>query len=166
MASNDGVVSEEINRVSPIVPTYGREIATILSVGAGVGLISAIAYFLLEKYVFAAVLCRSGADESCAQAPEYAMVVAMIIGAIAGLLALVQARVFRPLLVVVGVVIALWGFDSLVSDFAWYWSLLLTVVFFAFTYLLFAWVARIRSFLLASVFAIALIALTRFVVMS
>ncbi|HTK39648.1 MAG TPA: hypothetical protein VL362_02175 [Patescibacteria group bacterium] len=166
MVSNDGVVSEEINRVSPVVSTYGREVASIVAVGAAVGLIVSGAYYLLEKYIFSAVLCRAGADASCSQAPEYAMVVAMVIGAIVGLLALVQVRVYRPLLVVIGSLVTLWGFTNLVSDLTWYWSLLASVVFFALTYLLYAWVARIRSFLLASIIAIILFVATRYVVLS
>lgn len=166
MNNNGGVVSEEINRVSPVVPTYGREVMTTLGIGAAVGLLVAGAYVLLEKYVFAAVLCRAGADASCYQAPEYAMIVAMVIGAIIGLLALIQARVFRPLLVVLATVISLWGMSSLMNDYAWYWQLLIAVGFFAGTYLLYSWIARTRSFLVASIITIALVVLMRFIIMS
>lgn len=166
MNSNDGVVSEEINRVSPIIPTRGRETATILGVGAIVGAIVAAAYISLEKYVFSAVLCREGADSTCSQAPEYAMIVAMIIGAIVGLLALVQARVFRPLLVVLSAIVSLWGITTLTADFAWYWQALIIVGFFAVTYLLYAWVARVRSFLIAMIVSIVLMVAMRYIIMS
>ncbi|NCU38731.1 hypothetical protein EOL96_06820 [Candidatus Saccharibacteria bacterium] len=165
MNSNDGVVSEEINHVSPVISTRGRETATILGVGAIVGLIVAAAYILLEKYVFSAVLCRAGADAACSDAPGYAMIVAMVIGAIIGLLALVQARVFRPLLVVLATAISLWGMTVLIDDFVWYWQLLLIVGFFAFTYLLYAWIARIRSFIVASIISIVLIVAMRYIIM-
>lgn len=166
MNSNDGVVSEEINQVSPIIPTRGRETATILSIGAGVGLIVAAAYTLLERFVFSVVLCRAGADSTCEQAPEYAMIVAMVIGAIVGLLALVQMRVFRPLLVVLASVVSLWGMTALIVDFAWYWRLALVVAFFAATYLLYAWLARIRSFIVASIITAVLVVVMRYIIMS
>lgn len=164
--NNGGVVSEEINRVSPIVQTYGREVVTVLGIGAGVGLLVAGVSVLLEKYVFAAVLCRAGADATCSQAPEYAMVVAMVIGAIFGVLALIQARVFRPLLVVLAVVVSLWGMSTLVSEYQWYWQLAIAVGFFSLTYLLYSWVARIRSFLIASSITIVLAVVMRYIIMS
>lgn len=166
MRNNDGVVSEEINRVSSVVPTYGREVLGVLVVGAIVGIIVSVSYFLLEKYVFGAVLCREGADSTCTQAPTYAMVVAMVIGSIIGLLGLVQGRVYRPLLVVLAAVVTMWGFDALVDDLSWYWSGLATVLFFAFAYLLYAWVVRIRSFVLASIITITIVAAARVIVMS
>ena len=166
MDSSDRVVSEEINHVSPIVPTYGYEIARTLTIGAGVGLLVAGASILLERYVFAAVLCRAGTDATCSQAPDYAMIVAMIIGAIVGLLALIQARVFRPLLIVLAVVVSLWGLSALVLNYTWYWQLLVTAGIFAGTYLLYSWITRIRSFLVASIITIILVVLMRYIIMS
>lgn len=166
MSKNDGVVSEEISRVTPVVPTYGREVLGVLVVGAIVGLIVTVSYFLLEKYIFGAVLCRPGADATCAQAPSYAMVVAMVVGGIFGLLGLVQGRVYRPLLVVIAAIATMWGFNSIVGDLSWYWAGLATVLFFAFTYLLYSWVVRIRSFVLASIITIVLAVLARYIVMS
>lgn len=166
MSKHDGVVSEEISRVSSVVPTYGREVMGVLIVGAIVGIIVSVSYFLLEKYVFGAVLCRDGADATCSQAPSYAMVVAMVLGAILGLLGLVQGRVYRPLLVVIASVVTMWGFDGLVEDLTWYWAGIASVLFFAFTYLLYSWVVRIRSFVLASIVTITLVTLARVIVMS
>ena len=164
MKNNDGVVSEEINRVSPVVPTYGREVATVLVIGAIVGLLTAITYYLLERFVFSAVLCREGADSSCADAPNYAMIVATVVGTIVGLVALVQARVYRPLLVVVGTAAALWGVSGLVADLAWYFALAIAVALYAVTYLLFSWMARIRSFIAALIVTALLIVAARFII--
>lgn len=166
MSKNDGVVSEEIKRVSPVVPTYGREVMGIFIVGAIVGLIVAVSYYLLEKYIFSAVLCRDGADMTCSQAPTYATIVSMVIGAIFGLLGLVQGRVYRPLLIIIASFVSLWGLADIVADLSWYWSGLASVLFFAFTFLLYAWVARIRSFVLASIITITLFVLASVIVMS
>ncbi len=166
METHDRVVSERIDKMPPVVGTTSREVVGILVVGAIVGAAVAAAYYLLGKYIFAAVLCREGADATCAQAPEYAMVVSMVIGAVIGLLGLVQGRVYRPLLAVTGVVVTLWGFMPLIIDMSWYWGSLTLVVTFALTYLLYAWVARIRSFILASVITIILFVIARLLAMS
>lgn len=166
MNNNDGVVAEDINRVSPIVPTYGREVLSVFLIGAGVGLLTALAYYLLERFIFSAVLCRDGAAASCGDAPTYATVVAMVIGALVGLVALVQARVYRPLLIVLAAVGTLWGLGSLVDDLEWYWALLIAVLLFGVTYSLYAWVARLRSFVLALIVAITLVVAARVILMS
>jgi len=161
----DAVVSEEVTKVSPIVPTYGREVGSVFAIGAGVGLVTSLAYFLLEKFVFGAVMCSS-ADASCKDANTYAMVVAIIIGAILGLVLLVQGRVYRPLLAVLATVVSLWGFDILLVDMAWYWALLVSVLLFGLTYSLFAWIARIRSFVLALIVTVTLVVAARIIMMN
>lgn len=163
MNNNDGVVSEDINRVSPVVPTQGREIANIFSIGAGVGLLTALSYFALENYVFGPLLCE-GTATACEDSSLYATIVSIVLGSVIGLVALVQARVYRPLLIVLAASVTMWGFGSLVNDLAWYWGLLLAVLFFGLVYSLYAWIARVRSFIVAAVVTIILVVAARLVV--
>lgn len=148
--------------VSPFVGmSFGELLRTVLC-GVGVGLVVAVGMFLLNKFIFGAVLCRPQSIAECAQAPTYAMIVAMVLGAIAGLLGLARMRMYRPLLVVLAATIALWGINSIVSGMVWYWAALAVMVIFGLAYGLFAWIARIRNFVMALVITIVVVVLVRF----
>lgn len=163
MANQERVVAESRERVDPVVPMYNREIIGVFITGAVVGLVVAGAWYLLNRFVFTAMLCEGADTANCAQAPEYAMIVAMLIGAVAGLIALVQTRVYRPLLAVLGTTIGLWGLHTVVAPMTWYWMLLVVTILFGLSYALFTWVARIRSFVVALIVTIVLVVLMRLV---
>lgn len=165
-ARSERVVAENVSDISVIVPTGTREIISTAITGAIVGIIMIAAYFLLDKYVFASVMCRAGNDASCSSAPTYAMAVAFVIGAVIGLIGLVQSRSYRPLLTVLATAVSFWGLQELVGGMAWYWAMLVTTVLFALTYLLFAWIGRLRSFVLSFILCILLVVLIRIALVS
>lgn len=154
----------EVNQgVSPFVSMSRRDVRDILLCGASVGLFVGILYALLDNFVFGAVLCRAQQSADCSQAPQYAMIVATVIGAIGGLVALARVRVYRPLFVVLFATICLWLGNVLVAGVAWYWTLVVLTVLYTIAYLLFAWLARLRSFVLAAVVAIVVLVIVRLV---
>ncbi len=163
MNNNDRVVATNVEQTEPTVPMYGRELLTVCLSGILVGALIATAYYLLNSFVFGAVMCREGASANCSDAPGYAMTVAMIVGGLAGLITLAQIRVYRPLLIVLATAISLWGFHVLVGGMQWYWGLLLTAVLFGLTYMLFAWIVRLRSFVAAVVLTVVLLVVIRLV---
>lgn len=144
-------------RVSPLVGMSIGDLVKAMVTGAGVGVIAAAVAMLMYRFVFAAVLCRTAAGADCTQAPVYAIVVAIVVGAIVGTVVLARLRVFRPLLVVLTTAIALWTVHVWALSIAWYWGLLVTAVLYGLSYGLFAWVARIRSFILSLVVTIVLV---------
>ena len=149
--------------VSPFISMSRRDVIDTLLCGAGVGLFVGILYLLLNTFVFGAVLCRAQQAADCTQAPQYAMIVATVIGAIGGLVALARVRVYRPLFVVRFATISLWASNLLISSYAWYWVLFVLVGLYAVAYMLFAWLARIRSFVLAGIVSIVVLVLVRLV---
>lgn len=149
--------------VSPFVAMSRRDITDTLLCGAGVGVFVASLYLLLNHFVFSAVLCRAQSGANCTDAPQYAMIVAAVIGAIAGLVALARARVYRPLFIVLFATIALWAANLPIDSYAWYGVLCILLALYALAYLLFAWLARIRSFLLAGVIGIVVLIIVRLV---
>ena len=155
--------AEVTEGVSPFVSMSKRDILDVVLCGAGVGLFVAVLYLLLNNFVFSAVLCRPQDLSNCTNAPGYAMIVATVIGAIAGLVALARARVYRPLFIVLFATIGLWAGNILVDTFAWYLVVPVLVALYALAYLLFAWLARMRSFLFAAVLGIVVIVIIRLV---
>ena len=77
---------------------------------------------------------------------------------------LVRIRVYRPLLVVLAVVLALWGIQSIVVVLPWYLALVGMVAVGALSYSLFAWIARLRSFVLAAIVTVVIAVLVRCVI--
>lgn len=161
--NNDRVVATNVEHVDPLVPMYGREVVVVLLSGVLAGALIAVGYYLLAHFVFGAVMCREGSTNNCSDAPSYAMTVSMIVGGLVGLIALAQARVYRPLLIILATAISLWGFHELIHDIAWYWGLLIIGALFGLAYMLFAWVVRPRSFVLATILTVLLVVLLRFV---
>lgn len=166
MSTNDRVVATNVEYVEPVVPMYGRELLTVLLSGFLSGVLIGVGYYLLNHFVFGAVMCRDGAAAACGDAPGYAMTVSMIIGGLAGLIALAQIRIYRPLLIVLATAISLWGFNTLIGDMTWYWGALLLAALFGLTYMLFSWAVRPRSFVVAIVLTIVLVVIVRLVFLS
>lgn len=163
MNNNERVVAANIERVEPFIQMPIRDAVTVLLSGVITGAIVAVGYYLLQNLVFSAVMCREGASASCGDAPVYAMTVSMIIGGLAGLIILAQARVYRPLLIVIAAAIMMWSFHTLIGDMIWYWGLIVMAVLFGLTYTLFAWIARLRSFVAAVVVIAITVVLLRIV---
>ncbi|NCU38049.1 hypothetical protein EOL96_03285 [Candidatus Saccharibacteria bacterium] len=153
-------------RVSPLVGMSIRDMVGTLVVGLFVGLVVAGVAYLMNLYVFGAVLCRPQSPTECSQAPAYAMVVAMVIGAIVGIVGLVKLRVYRPLLIVLAATISLWGLHTLVDNMAWYIAFPIMTILFGLVYALFAWIARVRSFVLTIVLAVVMVVVIRWMLVA
>ena len=150
--------------VSLFVPASPADLLRAIACGAGVGLIVAGLYLLLDHFLFSAVLCRPQAAAQCNQAPLYSHIIAMVVGAIAGLGGLVRLRVYRPLLIVLAATITLWGLHMLVDGMAWYWMILASVGLFALAYGLYAWLARVRNFIVSLVVMIIVVVVMRLLI--
>lgn len=153
-------------RVSPFVAMTTRELIGTIVSGLVVGLLVAVLYFLLNKFVFGAVLCRPQSPGGCTSAPTYSMIVALVLGTIAGVANLARMRVYRPLLVGLAAAISLWGIHGLLANTAWYWALPIAIVLFGFAYGLFAWLARIRNFIFAMVLTIVIVVIIRWILVA
>lgn len=136
--------------------------------GAVIGLIIAAMYALLSTYVFTPTLCNEAntAIGRCDNVPQFANTLTMVLGAFVGLFAMVQLRVFRPLLVVLLAMIGLWGVILLVSDLVWWQMGLWLAAIFGLGYVAFAWIVQVRQFVAAVVLGAVLAIVLRLVLMS
>lgn len=158
-------MSETTNETrTNLVPMSGGELARIGAIGAVLGMLSVGLHALLHAYVFQAVLCSDQASAACTQASNYAAIATTFIVSLAAVALLVRIRVYRPLLVVLAVVLALWGIQSIVVVLPWYLALVGMVAVGALSYSLFAWIARLRSFVLAAIVTVVIAVLVRCVI--
>lgn len=146
---------------SAMVSLDARRMLMIALAGAGAGVIVWGLTAVLGNYVLGGILCHSQTMQ-CASADQYAEILASIVAAGAGLFALVRMQVFRPLLVVLGALLSLWGVVALASTLPWYGTLLSCLFMYAAAYLAFAWLARLRSFGLVLVLFVVLIVMIRY----
>lgn len=149
----------------PAAPLVGMTITGFLRtlvIGAIVGFLSTGVYLLLNKFIFAAALCRTGV-EGCANAPMYSTIITAVIAVIIGIVALAKYGVYRPLLIALAAPAALWTLYAMIGAGFWLWALLIGTVFYAVAYVLFAWVGRVRSFILATILLVAIVVLVRVV---
>lgn len=129
-----------------------NELLRIALAGAVIGVIAIALYALIDTYVFTPALCQNAAAEvnRCANKPAFTDALTMILAAIIGLFAMVQLRVYRPLLVVIVATVGIWGIlSTLSSGLVWWGAALGSALVFALTYALFAWLVQLRHFLLA-----------------
>lgn len=149
-----------------VAPDRASIIGTLLT-GLVVGLVGWLLSMAIQMWIIEPVFCRSPQTFAvCSQGGTIGWVVAMIIVSVASLLSLVRSGVFRPLLVVLASLIALWGASAWLGPLSWWQAMIWHGVLFALTYLLFAWVARLSNFLLAMIVTIVLIIGARLIVIN
>ena len=149
---------------SNLVPMTWRELARIGAIGAVIGALSVGLYVLFHTYIFQAVLCRDQANTACGQAATYAAITTAFIASFVAVVVLAHIRVYRPLLIILAAILALWGIQSIVVVLPWYWALAGMIAVGALAYSLFAWIARIRSFILSAVAAIVIAVIIRCII--
>ncbi|HET8884440.1 MAG TPA: hypothetical protein VFM68_03140 [Candidatus Saccharimonadales bacterium] len=140
-----------------------RKLLMVVVIGAIAGLVTWGLTYLLDVYVYKAILCNDETAVQCASSSQYAMVTAAVIGAAVGLFGLVRLQVFRPLLVVIASVIALWGLIEVVTFMPWYLAATVSAVLYGLALAVFAWFARVRHFLLAIILVVIMIVAVRLV---
>ena len=143
-----------------------RALLFVVITGLAAGLAIWGLTFLLDTYVYKALLCANQTTHQCVSSTQYATVTATILGAALGLFGLVRFQVFRPLLVVLAAIVALWGLLEVVSPFVWYIELPAVMVLYGLAFGVFAWLARIRHFLISLVAIIVLVVVVRLVLNS
>ena len=153
-------MAEYVTEVKPaIIDQDGRLSVKVAMAGAVLGLLVWGLAWLLERFVLRSLFCGDAGAAACVNITTYAGNIAAVVVAVVGVVALVRLNVFRPLLIVLGAAISLWGLAawlaqlSLVEQISW------SVLLYALLYSLYAWVARLRSpVLMLILFALVVVA--------
>ena len=135
--------------------------------GALIGLLTMGLYVLFDRYVFTPTLCSDMNIGSgrCENKLVFSSSVALVIGALPALFFFVQQRVYRPLLVLLLAVVTLWNIPLLIGELALLPATLLSLLIFALTYLVFAWLVQIRNFSVALIASIAVVVIVRIILL-
>lgn len=140
-----------------------RDFFSVIIVGGVIGLLIWALGMTLNRYVFDAYLCSGDSISQCGQAKNYSALSALAVASIVSLVALMQLRVYRPLLVIIAVMIGLWGLAQLSWDLVWYQGAGICLVMYALALGTFSWILRLRQFWMALVITIVIVAALRLV---
>ena len=101
--------------------------------------------FVLENYILRAFFCNDPGAAACVNITTYSGNIAAVIAALIGLVTLVRLSIFRPLLIVLGAAISLWGLAAWLADLHVVEQIIWSIVLYALFYSLYTWIARIRN---------------------
>lgn len=138
-----------------------QSIVQVALLGAGLGLLSWLLTLLIRQIVFVPLFCGDPANGACVDATGGAGVVALIITGVVGLLGLVRLAIYRPLVVAIATAVSLWSLGSWITDMFWLEAAAWSVILYALCYVLFTWLVRPRSFVLAVGLVVAVVLLAR-----
>ena len=142
-----------------------RTLTRIFLYGLLVGVVTFALYVGLERFIFEPILCRdSAALARCENKTGFAAGTAIILGSMLGLVLLVRERVYRPILAILGVAVALWGVFALAGVLPVGFAFIVVTLVFALAYVLFSWLVQPTSLIISVVGVIVVAALSRLAV--
>ncbi len=159
MATTDTSESSEL--FGGFIEMPQQQVIQIALFGAVLGVAAWVLSLLVRQVIFVPLFCGDPASGACVNATGTATMIAGLLAGIVGLLGLVRLSVYRPLLIVLAAVIALWGIGALTAQLPWYEALSWSVILYALTYLAFSWLVRPRLFVPAVILVVVAVVLIR-----
>lgn len=135
----------------------------IISVGIGAGIAVMILTAVLANLVISPILCRNMVVEACVNSAEISGNIATIIVALIALTVLIRQQIRRSILIVLAATASLWGITYLLQGAGWFELSLWVVALYVLAYSAFAWLARIKSIVIASIVSIILLVVIRLI---
>lgn len=153
---------EYVHEAKPaIIEQDVRTSIKIAVIGLVIGAVAWGLGWVLERFVLQGMLCDGSA--MCGAATTYAGNIAGVVAAIVAVVVLVRVNVFRPLLIVLGAVLSLWGLLHWTSDMELWMQALVSAGLYALLYSVYAWIARIRQPAIMLVVFVIIVACSRVV---
>lgn len=149
--------------------TYPLDVGSLLKlfiVGVAAGALGWLLYLGISHYFIEPVFCRSAETYGfCRNGGTIAWIVGHIIVLAAAVAILARFAVYRPLLIVLAVLVSLWSSHSWLGGMEWYLGLAWQAVLFGIAVAVYGWIARTTNFILALVATILVIVMARVVLM-
>ena len=134
---DEGNISESSNRWDNLlIELQPQQLIQIAFLGAIVGIASWILTMLIRQVIIVPLFCGDPSNAVCVGATDIAGTFATILAGVVGLMGLVRIGVFRPLLIVIVLVLCLWGLSRWVGGMPWYTALAWSVILYGLLYTL------------------------------
>jgi hypothetical protein len=157
----DTNIQQEENSPSEIIDMRPDVLVRVALLGLGLGAITWLVSFLIGKFATGPMFCPGGGV--CETGDAIAGNVTLVLASVVGMLVLVRLGVYRPMLIVIAAALTLWNIGGWLSGIVWYeaigWSALIYMV----TYVAYAWLVRLRNFVIVLVVLAALIIFVRYI---
>lgn len=153
--------SESSSLLGGLIDMPQQHVMRIVLLGVGVGIVGWLLSLVIYHVILTPLFCGDVSSSQCAGATGSAANIASIVMAVVGLLGLVRLSVYRPLLIVVAVVVSLWGLGGWTTGLPWYETLSWWAVLYALCYITFSWLVRPRAFAPAVVLIVVAVVLIR-----
>lgn len=148
----------------PIIEQNRGMFMRILAIGFVLGIIVWMMTYTLRRFVLASLLCQDGGTV-CVEANDQAGNIATILVGIAGVVALVRAGVYRPIIITLGTAVSLWGVSGWLYGSGALVSIALTATLYTVAYATYAWIVRVRKVPVMLVLFAVLIVISRVIPM-
>ncbi len=160
------VVIEKNAPVYDPIPFDLPTIIKLLVVGALTGAVGWLLYMAVSKFFIIPVFCRSAdAFAICSNGGTIAWIIAHIIAGVLAVAVLARMGMYRPLLIVIAVLAALWSAHAWLGVLPWYGALGWQVVLFAIAFALFGWLARASNLVFVIILLVIFVVLSRLVLL-
>lgn len=162
---SEKVTAQEVPRYDPLPFDLGA-IVRLLIVGALTGVIGWLLYMAISKYFIVPVFCRSAdAFAICNNGGTIAWIAAHVIAGVVAVILLARMGIYRPLLVAIAVIAALWTAQSWLGVMPWWTGMLWQAALFAVAFALFGWLARATNLIFVIVLSVLLVIAARVVLL-
>lgn len=150
---------------APAYDAYPLDIPALLQlflIGAVTGALGWLLYLGIAHYFIDPVFCQNAVTYAvCRSGGTIAWVSAHVIVLAAAVAVLARFAVYRPLLVVLGVLAALWATHAWLGTMAWYFGLGWQALLFGLAFAVFGWLARMTNFVATVILFVVLVVVAR-----
>lgn len=165
----------------PQIPTTEEDANVLISpewidlirvglLGVGIGIFVPLFGWLLQRFLVEPIFCREASALAVCNSGDLTMyyIATVVLGVVAVAL-MANWQVFRPLLVAVAAIAALWGFQRYVGDTVSHAGVeyyISSAILYALAFVVFYWLLRLKSFALSVVLVVLAVILIRWALLA
>lgn len=152
------------SRWGRIIELQPQQLVRVALLGFVVGIAAWLVMLFARDVALSAIPCGEATSETCTtMTASTAGIISVIAAGFVGLLGLVKLGVYRPIIVIVAVVICLWSLSDWTRELPWFESITWYGILYAVLYALFSWLVRPRSVVIVLLITIPVVAMIRWI---
>lgn len=158
--------TDSSSRWGGIIELQPQQLVRVALLGFVVGVIAWLVLLFSRDVALSAIPCGEAAHATCAtMTANTAGIISVLVAGFVGLLGLVKLGAYRPIIVVIAVVICLWSLGDWTRDLPWFESIAWYGLLYALLYTLFSWLVRPHSVVIVLLVVIPVIVAIRWIAM-
>lgn len=156
MSENDS------SRWGGIIELQPQQLIKVAVLGFVVGIVTWLVLLFMRDVALSAIPCGEATAANCTvMTANTAGIISMLVGGVVGLLGLVKLGAYRPIIVVIAVIICLWPLGEWIHDLIWFESIAWYGILFSLLFALFSWLVRPRAIAVVLLVVIPVVVLIR-----